>query len=420
MDDLFRLTERGADAWIAWMRAAAVAVAIVLGFFLVIDACDALSSSTPAFAARQAARHAIGERLEGEAEAEALLAWAAAESQLPAMARARVWASDRLGEGGVNGFFNPVVYKITLGERFAQGADYDQRWVVFHEAGHVAQMLTGRFSPIALPEWGLSESARSAFSGASESGGSVSGSLLYKQAYSESFADLFALAMAARLDPRDRRAREELALAARPGIHTISISHDTQAALRLGGARLGELAAARGPALLGLIDAMASQGAATTVGEWGAEREALCLEGAWGWSRWARDGAHAYTSNPWRIASMAAPAAGEPRAGEIGELMALTPGRGWKGQRALALAGSSYQEEAQALAGAPRGPGASGFGPSSSQGASEGAGAGSGSWGRALARYERGARNPLRELLAPPLALWAMAVEGPRPRGCAD
>lgn len=393
MSDLFELGEEGAEAIGGWARAGAAALAACVGLWTVLDVSDSLSSSTPGFVLSQWARHAAGRAEEGELEARALLAHAAAESGLRALGSVRVWASDKLSDSEADGRFNPVVYKITLGERFARRADYDQRWLVFHEAGHAAQLLTTRFEPMALPSWGLSRGAAEA----------MAGSLLYRRAYSESFADVFALSMAVRLDPRDPRAMSELASARRAEVDSVSISHDTQAALRLAGSILPQLRAERGPALLALVDAIASKGAARTVGEWGAEREALCLEGLWGWERWALDGAHEVSSNPWTMARPRAPQAGEAWAAELGELMALTEGPMWGSKRAAALRGargaylSRLEGRAEAGSTAP---------------AREAA------WGSALADYEKSSRSRARGLLALPLRWAALAAERERPQGC--
>jgi hypothetical protein len=393
MHDIFAIGEGGAQAVSDWLKAAAIAIGIGCGLAFVLDLSDGLSNSTPAFVASQWMRHAAGRFGEGEKEARALLEQAARETGLERLSSVRVWASDRLTESEANGMFNPLVYKITLGERFAQAADYDQRWVVFHEAGHAAQLLTTRFEPIALPSWGLSEKTARA----------MSGSLLYRQAYSESFADVFALAMALRLDAQDPRAISELASAQRGQIDSVSISHDTQAALRLAARILPELATAKGQSLLSLIDAIASKGAAQTIGEWGAEREALCLEGFWGWERWARDGAHEIASNPWTMASSEPVDVAEPRSQELSELMGLTRGPNWGYKREAAMKGSwgAYRERVEgavSLTGAQR---------SREQ-----------AWGAALADYERASRNWARAMLAPPLRLAARLSEQPRPSGC--
>lgn len=395
LHDMFALSEEGAEAVADWLKAGALALGACLGMWVALDVSDCLSSSTPGFAVAQWARHATGRGEEGEREARALLARAGAEAGLPGLGAVRVWASDRLSQRGANGMFNPLVYKITLGERFARQADYDQRWLVFHEAGHAAQLLTTRFEPMALPSWGLSKGAAKA----------MTGSLLYRQAYSESFADVFALSMAIRLDPKDPRAMLEMDSARRARVDSVSIAHDTQAALRLAGDVLPQLAAERGPALLALVDALASRGAARTVGEWGAEREAVCLVGLWGWERWARDGAHEAASNPWTMAAPMAAKPGEAWGGEIRELMALTEGPMWGTKRGSAMRGGrdAYVNrrdgrDGVGLAGATR----------------------EEAWGSALADYEKSSRSWARGLLSEPLRWAAMMAEDERPQGCSE
>lgn len=411
MHELMRVEESGAESMLGWLKAIAWSALIAWAVFFTFDTIDSMWNSSPSFVVKQWVRHIAGSRTEGENEAKALLALAAREAQLPGLAHARIWVSDGLRDTGNIGFFNPIVYKITLSEKFAETASYDQRWLVFHEAGHAAQLLTTRFDPIALPEWGLSPEAERA----------LSTSMLYRQAYSESFADVFALAMSSRLDPSDPRVSMELALAKARGVDSVSLSHDTQAALSIASGRLVELASWRGRDLLALIDMIASRGAARTVGEWGAEREALCMQGVWGWSRWARDGAHQVASNPWSMASAQAPRVGEPRASEIAQIMALTPNRGWKRAR-LERGWTSYARrsaelgelsgEAQlgwvAMSGAESRDGESHSGYATQEEA----------WGKALANYEPKSRNRLRALLEPPLAWMAARIEHERPWGC--
>ena len=183
-----------------------------------------------------------------------------------------------------------------------------------------AQVPPSNSAPQPLPAWGLSVGAAQA----------MGSSIVYRQAFAESFADVFAAAMALRLDASDPVARAEVRASLGEAIGSVSLAHDTRPALALASKRLGELSTWRGAKLLALVDAIASEGAALTVGEWGAEREALCLGGWAGWRRWALDGAHQEASEPSKMAPSGEPAGGEPLSREMGELMALTPGRAWR------------------------------------------------------------------------------------------
>ena len=407
MQDFFEISEKAADSISAWSIAAVWALAIVLTFFAVIDAADTFSSSTPWFGLKQYAKHMVFAQSDGEAEAKVLLDFASEQSQLPGIGRVRVWASDRLSQSAANANFNPVAYKITLGESFAKNLSYAQRWVVFHEAGHVAAMLTSRFEPVNLPHWNLDGNGYQA----------MSQSIVYRQAFSESFADVFASAMALRVDPGDPVARSEIQRAMAGKIDSISLAHDTQPALSIAARHLSELSTLKGQKLLALIDAIASEGAVLTVGAWGAEREAACLGGFWGWSRWATDGAHETTSNPWRMAPAELPEG--TQATVLGRLADLTPNRGWK-RSELMLAWPAYAkrvgELGNALQGSPLGwaserqnKAASMYGPAISR---------ENAWALALAEYEPASKNTAREFLSWPFMWAAMAFDPKREAFC--
>lgn len=405
-EDFFRLTDGEAASLGMWAKSFGAAALVVAGAFCALDAVDSLGSATPWFAVKQWGASVFGMEPEGSSEARVLLSFAASEAGLPGLRRVRIWAGDKLAASGANGMFSPLVYKITLGEGFARSASYEQRWLVFHEAGHAAALLTGRSEPEPLPGWGLSDSAVAA----------MRGSIVYRQAFAESFADVFASAMALRVDRTDPAARAEIIRALSERVGSVSLAHDTQPALEIAARNMGALSTLRGKELLALVDAIASEGAALSVGSWGAEREALCLGGWRGWGRWAQDGAHQTASNPWLMASSAPPAAGDAMANELAELMRLTPRRGMRRER-LELSWDAYLARSRELGAAPRG-----SAPVWAQMSSAKVRAPSESlesaWGRALADYEPSGRGAWRSILGWPFeALGALAGESV-PSGC--
>lgn len=409
-EEFFRLNPSH-SAWFGmWAKSIGAAALVAAGIFATLDAIDSLESATPWFAAKQWAGAVFGAEPEGAAEARVLLAFAAGQSGLPGLGRVRIWTGDKLAGSGANGMFSPLVYKITLGEGFAEAASYEQRWLVFHEAGHAAALLTGRTEPEPLPSWGLSGAAAAA----------MRGSIVYQQAFAESFADVFASAMALRVDRTDPAARSEIQRALSERVGSVSLAHDTQPALEIAARNMGALSKLRGRELLALIDAIASEGAALSVGSWGAEREALCLGGWRGWSRWARDGAHQTASNPWMMASAAAPAADEPMAAELVELMRLTPKRGER-REMLESSWPAYLARSRELGAAPRGSPPVWAQMSSlpfSGGASSRASRVEDAWGRALAEYERPARGIWGSMIALPFDGLGVLSGEPRPQGC--
>ena len=408
MHDLFEIDEKVAEHVSVWSKALMWAMGIVMGLWLAMDLGEAMSNSSPGYLARQMMRHAMGTLDEGEREAKTLLNYAAIQADLPSLGWVRVWGSDQMGKRGANGMFNPVGFKITLGEGFSKSSGYEQRWLIFHEAGHAAAMVTSRWAPAILPSWGLSESAREA----------MLDSIVYKQAYAESFADVFAASMALRIDPNDPTARAEIIKAIGERVESLSMTHDTQSALALASNHLSELAKLKGKPLLGMIDAIASMGAARTIGQWGAEREALCLRGWWGWRRWAIDGAHQIVSNPWVMASAELGANATP---EIVELANLTPDRGWKRTR-LEMAWAYYRDEALKRGTFPMGAPPAWAQLSMSVDPIERTGSESlgraGSWAESLAKYEPASKNPWREWLALPFGLAAWLADDERPPDC--
>lgn len=421
MEEMMRLSPRGAESIWDWMKSFAVALAAALALFAACDFADTVSLSGLTGGSAQAARKLLGSKSQGERAVEAILAAAADEAELPGLARVRIWSSDRWNSSSnINGLFNPIFYKIMLGREVLDnpGSD-DHTWIVLHEAGHAAHFLTSRWSATALPEWGLpAGSARI-----------IEQSLLYRQTYAESFAELFALAMAARLAPSNAHAAQEMRDArSRQKMLHISIAHDSQAVFRLASERMNDLSTWRGKRLLALIDSLAIRATVLTVGEWGAEREAICLEGVWGWSRWALDWGHARVSNPWRMASDSPPSAGEPRGSELASLVALTPAteRGWKRRRAKANDAPGYIERA-AQGGSP--PYELGvellplLRESLSRPARRPESFSREEWmgwarGRFMLDIERDISASPRTGLALPLAWIARAAEGPRPEGC--
>lgn len=387
-EDFFRL-KPSHSAWLGmWAKSVGAAALVAAGLFAALDAIDSLESATPKFALQQWAGAIYGEEPEGAAEARVLLAFAAGQAGLPSIGWVRIWAGDKLAGSGANGMFSPLVYKITLGEGFAEAASYEQRWLVFHEAGHAAALLTGRSEPEPLPAWGLSDSAAAA----------MRGSIVYQQAFAESFADVFASAMALRVDRSDPAARSEIQRALSERVGSVSLAHDTQPALEIAARNMGALSTLKGKALLALIDAIASEGAALSVGSWGAEREALCLGGWRGWSRWARDGAHQTASNPWAMASAAEPAAAEPMASELMELMRLTPKRAER-REMLESSWPAYLARSRELGSAPRGSPPV-WARMSSMSVSGGSSRVEDAWGRALAEYEPAASGIWGSMIA--------------------
>lgn len=408
MHDLFEIDETGAEHVSAWSKALMWALGIVIGLWLAMDLGEAMSNSSPGYLGRQLMRHAIGDLDAGEREAKTLLNYAALQTDLPSLGWVRVWGSDQMGTRGANGMFNPLGFKITLGEGFSKSTGYEQRWLIFHEAGHAAAMVTSRWSPAILPSWGLSGKTSEA----------MLDSILYKQAYAESFADVFAASMALRIDPSDPMARSEIIRAIGERVDSLSITHDTQPALALASKHLRELSTLRGKPLLAMIDAIASLGAARTVGQWGAEREALCLRGWWGLRRWAMDGAHQIVSNPWTMAPAQLDSGSTP---ELDELAKLTPDRGWK-RTGLEMAWPYYRDEALKRGAVPMGAPPAWAQLSMSMDSGERADSASlnraGLWAKSLAKYEPASKNPWREWLAGPFGLAAWAVRDERPPGC--
>ena len=405
MHDLFEISDNTADSIFSWARDIFIAFLIFFSFFFLIDFSDTISNSSFFFGIKQYARHAFFLHSDGEAEALTLLDFTATETQLPGLSYVRVWASDQLSESSANGKFNPVVYKITLDESFFKHFSYEQRWIVFHEAGHVAAMLTGRVDPVNLPAWHLEPSTYHA----------MSQSIVYRQVFAESFADVFAFAMALHTDPRDPVALSEIRRAVRGRMDHISLAHDTQSALSIATRYLPELATLKGPKLLALIDSIASQGAVLTVGAWGAEREALCLEGFWGWSRWALDGAHEIASNPWKMAPM--DPVDTQDSGILGQLTQLTPDRGWK-RLSLLPSWPAYTQRAKQLGLTPQGSDPGLFfhnnpliSPTNSTPQQD-------AWATALAEYETFSKNKTRSLLSYPFSALAYMIEPPQAPYC--
>lgn len=387
---LLTLGEKGARRMAGAARALAAVALSVGALALASDAIDRVSSSSVGFAAAQVWREAVGDRSFQERETLALIDFAREQTGLSRLGLLRAGLANQLGRSGAQANFNWSSFRIALGERLEARDAWEQRWVSLHEIGHAAAFSTFRVYPYPLPQWGLSESAVEA----------AQGSLLYRQAYAESFADVFALALALRLDERDPEARKRLDSALSGRMGSLSLAHDTDAALALAGARLEDLKRARGGELLGLLDALASEGAMRSVSAWGAEREALCSMGAWRWVSWARSEGQSTVTPPWDLASEEPPKAGEPLAKELGELMRFRGPLGPRTRSGLEGELENYLRSSERLAlGASANPGEP-------------------SWGAELARHEPLLRSPARQSLIRPLSAWARWSEEPRPWGC--
>lgn len=390
---LFALSEAGARRMASaakWLAAVAL-TAIALG--LASDSVDRLSSSTPGFAARQVFREAIADRSFQERETLALIGFAQEQTGLSRLAGLRTGLANDLGRSGAQANFNWSSFRITLGEQLEGRDAWEQRWVSLHEIGHAAAFSTFRFHPYPLPGWRLSESAEEA----------MRESLVYQQSYGESFADLFALALALRLDASDPEARQRLSAALERRVGSLSLAHDTGEALRLGAGRLEELRTARGRELMGLLDALASEGAMRSVSSWGAEREALCSSGAWRWVSWARSEGQMALSPPWDLAPAEPPSKSDPMAGELSELMAFRGADGAVARRSLERELDNYLSESRRLLGEREG---------------SALGAQASSWGAEMARNEARLRAPARQSLIGPLSAWARWSSERRPLGC--
>lgn len=272
------------------LRVWAALGAFLLCGFLVLEAIDRFDASSPGFAAKRLWAEATGDRTWLEIEAEALRDFAESETGVGGIGWTRVSIGDRLYEQGAVGRFNPTTMRLTLSEDLLGKDPHEGRWVALHEIAHAASLWTWRTEPYA-EALGISGRALEA----------TRGSPVYRKAYEESFADVFAFAMSRRLEATDPKARSEALRAHLPYPVKISIAHDTAPAIREAIRREGEFEGKRGRELMGLIDAIATAGALRQVALWGAEREALCSEGVWGWAKAMRQGAY-WLGNPDRLA----------------------------------------------------------------------------------------------------------------------
>lgn len=390
LHDLFQLTEAGGRRLAAGGKLALAIGITVSALVFASDLIDRVSSSTPGFALAQAWREAVGERSFQERETLALLEFAKQETGLARLGALRVGVANELRGAGAQADFNWASFRVSLGEELDARGAWEQRWVSLHEIGHAAALSTLRFHPYPLPSWGLSPRAAEM----------MSSSLIYQQAYGESFADVFALALALRLDESDPEARKRLASALSHRLSSLSLAHDTDAALRLAAGRLAELSSARGRELMGLIDVIASEGAMRSVSDWGAEREALCSAGVWKWASWARTEGQMVVTPPWEMASADHPAPGEPLERELRELMAFRGAGGPVTRWSVERERGNYEAEARRQA---RG---------------EITGQPAPSWGAQAAREESARRHAAREAAFGPAGALARAMRAERPLGC--
>lgn len=392
--EFFALTEKGAQRLAEGAKALLGVVCVVGALALSSDAIDRLANSTPSFALRQAWREAMGQRSFQEKETQALIAFAQEQTGLWRLRFLRTGLANGLEGTGAQAEFNWASFRVSLGERLDGRDVWEQRWVSLHEIGHAAAFSTFRVDPYPLEAWGLSEATQAA----------MRSSLVYQQAYAEAFADVFALALSLRLDDRDPEAHRRLSMAFSGRLSSLSLAHDTDAALRLASERLPHLKRARGRELMGLLDALASEGAARSVSQWGAEREALCSAGSWRWVSWARSEGHMSLTPPWDLASAKPPVRGDPMELELRELMAFRGAQGAMTREGVEQELENYLREALRIQNADP--------------ALRSAWAPAESWGAELARNESRLRHPARQSLIGPLSAWARWSSTPRPTGC--
>lgn len=348
MRDFFELKE-DPKPWRA-MREWVGALALGLLALLALEAVDRLEASTPGYAAERVWAESVGDRAWLEREALALRDFAERETGIGLMSWVGVSLGDDLERQGSNGRFNPSTLRLTLSRELLGAPPHEGRWVALHELGHAAALLTFRSEPYAenlgLPEGALRAARESP---------------LYRKAYEESFSDVFAYALSRRLQRSDPVARKEALRAFYPHPTSVSIAHDTAPALREAARRSEELESARGRELLGLIDGIASRGALRQVALWGAEREALCAAGAWGWAKSLRQGSSYWVADPRRLAE-ASWSEGEPMGEDLAALASFRE-EGVASRRAWAEAalrgGASGEDLLAGRAGSPRGAGSS-------------------------------------------------------------
>lgn len=404
-----RIGEGEASRIEAGLKKGALIAALGLLALISLDLADRLATSTPGYAIEQLWKSWTGGEDEGLQRARAQLEKAERVTGIGALSWVRVGRADRLGDRGAEGLFNPFALKISLAkEPQSRGQKERQRWVGWHEIGHAAALLSGRWS-IAHPKsggWGLDQ----------EQLQEAGASLMVAQIYAESFADVFAMVMSMKEDQGDPQAWMEMAMALQEGPMSVSIAHDTARAMRAAKGRLETLRELEGGALLGEIDAIASQAALRTLADWGAEREALCQTGLWGLARWLRDEGHMIASDPWRMASPSKPEPGEPKAELLSAMI-----RAADGQRESRLRWASglrplYQSELDRWGKEPAAGGAMMAGAASEKGGWE---AGQRlAWAAALAQAEPKAKGALGGALAPLAGAIASAWGQPRPWGC--
>jgi hypothetical protein len=276
------LARQGALA-LAW--AALAACAGVGG----LDALGRLGYSTPAHAWHGLRAELLGERAPAESEALALLDDVADATGLEALRWASVGVADELdGPGSPLAQFNPVGWRVEISPRTAKAPLAKRREVLLHEIGHAVAFASG-----AAP--------RDA-TGSPQADLIVKESLLARQIFHESFADAFAASWALRENRADAQAWASLGAAVAKPRAFASAAHQTSQtlrALRLDLDAVLSIPAERLPERLSWI---ASIGAARSIAQLGAEREAACSMGARGAARFALDFGYDTVRLPWEMA----------------------------------------------------------------------------------------------------------------------